>query len=384
MGNFSRSVEPFPDDGRDTGVMETTAAGESTTSAVPRDVNWTTSWWERATLSVLITWVAFGLAVDTRSHRESASIDSFFTRSHALAYAAGTACAVFLLFLARRRQAAGARGLRVFGSGLECAYLGLGVYVLGGIGDLIWHETFGVEQELKILFSPTHLLLLCAMLMLGFGPLRAAWMATDTTTDRARASPMAIRTFWPVALATGMLMAVLNVFFTYASPFERGIFTLELPLLLAQFEEVFHVSASMGVFIHTAVFFGLLLLVARRWSVPLGTFTLAFLVVFGSMYVYFDWKVERPAVALLLGGVACDLLNLALGYIRNPRLRFRALGFLAPVLFWSVYLLVTKAGDPITWSAEQWSGTIAWTGLLGLAMTVVLLPPVATPRGYLD
>jgi hypothetical protein len=376
--------------------METSPADRSITgrsaSAVPTSAQWTTSWWERATLSVLVTWVAFGLAVDTRSHRESASIDSFFTRSHALAYAAGTACAVFLLLLARRRQSAGAIGLRAIGSGLESAYLGLGVYVLGGIGDLLWHVNFGVEQELKILFSPTHLLLLCAMLMLGFGPVRAAWMSADqvnaetsVSTQRfSRSMLTGITRFWPVALATGMLMAVLNIFFTYASPFEQPIFTTQLPLLVSQFSEFFHVSASMGVFIHTVVLFGLMLLVARRWSLPLGSFTIAFLVLFGSMYVYFDWQVQRTAVAALLGGIACDLVNLGLQVIRNPRHRFRALGLFAPLVFWSVYLVVTKDGKPITWSAEQWSGTIAWTGLLGLALTVVLLPPKGSPRSHLD
>jgi hypothetical protein len=358
-------------------------------AAVQLTTNWTTSWWERATLSVLVTWVAFGLAVDTRSHRESASIDSFFTRSHALAYAAGTACAVFLLFLARRRQSAGAVGQRIIGSGLESAYLGLGVYVVGGIGDLFWHVNFGVEQELKILFSPTHLLLLTAMVMLGFGPVRAAWMSTDTQTadaPRPLSGPYltGLTKFWPVALATGMLMAVLNIFFTYASPFEQPIFTVEVPLLVSQFSSFLQVAASMGVFIHTVAFFGLMLLLARRWSLPLGSFTLAFLVVFGSMYVYFDWEVRRTAVAMLIGGVACDLVNLALSAIRNPRHRFRALGLIAPIVFWLVYLLVTKDGKAITWSAEQWSGTIAWSGLLGLALTVVLLPPKASPRSYLD
>lgn len=355
-------------------------------ASIPRNrsassrVEWVTNWWERAVLSVLVAWVAFGLAVDTRSHRESASIDSFFTRSHALAYAAGTACALFLLFLARRRQQAGGHGRRVFGSGLESAYLGLGVYVIGGVGDLFWHTNFGVEQELKILFSPTHLLLLCAMVMLGFGPIRAAWMDTDQPIHRLTG----LRSFWPVALAAGMLIAVLNIFFTYASPFERPIFTLELPLLLAQFEEVFHVSASMGVFIHTMILFGIMLLLARRWSLPLGSFTLAFLVMFGSMYVYFDWEVRRTAVAALLGGVACDIVQLFLATIPSHRLRFRLLGFVAPIAFWIVYLLTTRSGASITWSVEQWTGTILWTGLLGLAITVVLLPPTGQPGSYLD
>ena len=50
------------------------------------------------------------------------------------------------------------------------------LFGVGGILDLIWHVQFGIERELKILFSPTHLLLMTAMLLLCFGPVRAAWM----------------------------------------------------------------------------------------------------------------------------------------------------------------------------------------------------------------
>jgi hypothetical protein len=73
-----------------------------------------------------------------------------------------------------------------------------------------------------------------------------------------------------------------------------------------------------------------------------------------------------------------------LGAVRSVRLRYRLFGALAPVLFWTTYLLVTRNGAPITWSTEQWTGTIAWSGLLGLGLTVLLLPPRLTQRTWLD
>jgi hypothetical protein len=348
----------------------------------------TTVHWERAALALLVTVVTFGLAIDTQSHRQSDVIDTFFTQEHALGYAGSTACGVFLLYLVRRRQIAGLRGRDVIPLGLESAIAGLAVYVVGGIGDLSWHTAFGVEQELKILFSPTHLLLMCAMLMLAFGPIRSAWMSLDldgqNQVQNGRPSLGGMTKFWPLALAAGSMATVLNIFFTYASPFETSVFTVKIPLLFQQFGSFLQVSATLGIFVHTLVFFGIILVMLRRWPLPVGLITVMLAVPAAAMFVYFDWEYRTEITALLVGALAVDMLLFGLQFISSVRLRFRLFGALAPVLFWSLYLVVTKGSDPITWSNEQWTGTIAWSGLLGLALTVLLLPPRLSHQTYLD
>jgi hypothetical protein len=346
---------------------------------------------ERGLYSLLVFWLVVGLAVDTRSHRESANIDTFFTGSHALGYAAGTATSVYLLYLVRRYRPADAPSRWAsIPPGLEAAVAGIAMYLLGGIGDLIWHTVFGVEQELKILFSPTHLMLMAAMLMLAFGPIRAAWAADEPMANRWTG----LRTMWPQIIAAGCMAAVLNVFLTYASPYEQPIFTTEVPLLFQRFSQFLQISSTMAVYAHTLAFFGIMLLLARRWPLPFGAFTVALLVPAVSMYIYFDWEYRRSITALLLGAVACDLLNGLLNGLLgtvggladriSARIRFRLFAFLGPILFWSVYLLVTKQGRPITWSAEQWTGTIVWSGILGVGLSVLLLPPRSPQQTYLD
>jgi hypothetical protein len=359
-----------------------TRSGVATTSV-------TTAHWERAVLALLVTIVTFGLAIDTQSHRKSDVIDTFFTQEHALGYAGATACGVFLLYLVRRRQVAGLRGRNVIPLGLESAIAGLGVYVIGGIGDLSWHSAFGVEQELKILFSPTHLLLMSAMLMLAFGPIRSAWMSLDLGSAiqqqvSARPSLSGIVKFWPVALAAGSMATVLNIFFTYASPFETSVFTVKIPLLFQQFGSFLQVSATLGIFVHTLIFFGIVLLMLRRWPLPIGSISLMLAIPAAAMFVYFDWQYRKEITALLVGAIATDALLFLLQLLSSVRLRFRLFGGLAPLLFWSLYLMTTKGSDPITWSNEQWTGTIAWSGLLGLGLTVLLLPPRLNHPTYLD
>jgi hypothetical protein len=366
------------DDGRSGGV------------AVKPTTRTATAFVERAILSLLVLTVVFGLAVDTRSHRESDQIDSFFTRSHALAYAASSACAVFLLYLVRKQQTIGRKRFAAIPLGLESAIAGLGVYVLGGIGDMWWHTAYGVEQELKILFSPTHLLLMCAMLMLALGPIRSAWMADDPSTadDEQVNRWTGLSRMWPVALAAGCITAVLNIFFTYSSPFETAVFTTKVPALFGQFSQFLFTASTMAVFTHTVIFFGVMMLIMRRWELPLGSFLLAFAVPAFSMFVYFDWSYNRRITALLLGAVVCEIVNAALSLIRSShftaRIRFRVFAAITPPLFWATYLLVTKNGDPITWSREQWTGTIFWTGIIGLGLSVLFLPPRLNRPTYLD
>jgi len=329
---------------------------------------------ERATLSLLVAIVALGLAVDTRRHRTDASLDTFFTSAHALLYTGWLACAVFLLYVVRRRMVADGRSfIQAVPLGFEGSVVGALLFGVGGALDLIWHTQFGIERELKILFSPTHLLLMSAMLLMAFGPIRATWMVDE---------PARARSLWPVMLSAGALSSVLAVFFQYVSVFDRPVFTATLPALLG-LDQIVRTQSIVGLIVTTAVLFGPVLLVARRWALPLGSCTLAFGVVAAGNFIYTNFRPLRLTVVLIAGGVAADVL--AWGLRRcPPRLGFRLFGALAPLLLWSIYLVATVPGHPIKWSAELWTGAVAWSALVGLAITVLLLPPVGAPRSHLD
>ena len=329
---------------------------------------------ERATLSVLVAIVALGLAVDTRRHRTDTSLDTFFTSAHALLYTGWAACAVYLLYVVRKRMAGGGRSIiQAVPVGFEGAVVGAMLFGVGGALDLLWHTQFGIERELKILFSPTHLLLMSAMLLLAFGPIRATWMVDE---------PARARTMWPVMLSAGALSSVLAVFFQYVSVFDRPVFTVTLPALLG-LDEIVRTQSIVGLIITTAVLFGPVLLIARRWVLPLGACTLVFGVVAASNFIYTNFRPVRLTLVLIAGGVAADVL--AWGLRRcPPRLGFRLFGALAPLLLWSIYLLATVPGHAITWNTELWTGAVAWSALVGLAISVLLLPPVGTPHSHLD
>lgn len=329
---------------------------------------------ERSVLAVLVAVVAAGLAIDTRRHRTDRGLDTFFTSAHAVLYAGWLACAVYLLYVVRTRIARGARGIDAVPAGFGGAVVGALLFGVGGVGDLLWHTVFGIERQLKILFSPTHLFLMTAMLLLCFGAVRAAWLSDDAPS---------LRTLWPVVLSTGALCSVLIVFFQYVSPLDRAVFTTDVPVLLG-LDQVIRSQSIAGVIITTVLLFGPLLLLLRRWALPFGSCTIVISVVMASNFVFTNFKPVRITIAVMTGAVIIDLLSVALRRVAPPRIAFRVFGGLAPLLLWSTYVAVTVAHHQVTWSAEEWTGTLVWSSLVGLGLTVLLLPPRNAPASYLD
>jgi hypothetical protein len=56
-----------------------------------------------------------------------------------------------------RRRAAGYVGWRAVRAGYELATLGMLIFIVGGLGDMLWDRLLTIEANLEALFSPTHL-----------------------------------------------------------------------------------------------------------------------------------------------------------------------------------------------------------------------------------
>ena len=177
-----------------------------------------------------------------------------------------------------------------------------------------------------------------------------------------------------------ILVVAIIFFFSNSS----SISMLFSPPKLLGLEELIRVQAISGVIVFTLLFFGPLLLLARRFKLPPGAGTLAFAVPAVCNFIFTDFKVVRLSVAIVAGGVAVDAMLALTGRISAPRLSFRLSGALTPLAFWGTYLAVTLPGNSIEWPAELWTGTVAWSMLVGAAVTVTLLPPRDTPDSWTD
>ncbi len=256
--------------------------------------------------SLLATWLIAGLFVDGWAHRNLDGIETFFTPWHALFYSGFVAVAGWMVYLVRRHS-----GVPVgYGPGI----IGVGVFALGAVGDLIWHTIFGIETSLDALLSPTHLVLLTGILLILTSPIRSAW---HRPTARASSWGQIL----PALAGTTLVIGVLQFFFLYASGWTSGLpgvpYSPDGDELLASY-------GVLEIMISTAIMFGGVLALLKRYRPPPGSFVLVFGVV-GILMSALDgfvwpWEVLQMVVA----GAATDVLARSLDPDPEVPNRFRA------------------------------------------------------------
>ncbi|HLE96937.1 MAG TPA: hypothetical protein VI997_06150 [Candidatus Thermoplasmatota archaeon] len=311
-----------------------------------------------------------GLYLDGWAHAHRPGLESFFTPWHAVLYSGFGACAAVLAWAAWR-----ARGVP---DGRGASYAGAAVFVVGGVGDLLWHVAFGVEVSVEALVSPTHLLLATGMVLIVSSPLAAAL--------HRRAPRESWTSIAPALLCAALVLGLLTFFTQLAHPGARpwphvgnrppsGLVMLApgwpvLPSiadgLLA--EDVAKSYGLAAVLLQTLLLLAIVLPLARRVDVPPGGFTLVLgldgLLV-ALMRDHMGW-----AVAMLAAGVAAD------AFFRKvrpagSRARLAVFATLVPVGLWTFWLVALAAAGGVWWSVHMWAGTVAASGLLGWGAAVV-------------
>jgi len=322
------------------------------------------SWRVDAVTMLLSTWLLSGVVVDGWAHNNLAALETFFTPWHALFYSGFLATAGWILAIAARTRAAGPHGLAALPAGYDLAVAGVVVFAVGGIGDLLWHTIFGIEQDVQALFSPTHLLLFAGMALIMSTPLRAAW------SDPAGEATPGYRRFLPVVASATLTTVLVAFFFMYWAAFIQMVGADYL-------DEYSHalLDGVASVLATNLILLAPLLLLARRWRLPFGTATTIYSsvgVLIGAVDAFHH---RAMLVAAVVAGLVVDgLLHVLEPSAGRPR-RFWAAGALVPLATWSVYFAAVARTAGIGWSAELWTGTIAWACLLGLVLSVLMLPP---------
>ncbi len=308
---------------------------------------------EEGAVAVFGTWMITGLFLDGWAH-EVNKPETFFSPWHAVLYSGFGAAVLWFMWHDRRSsltniQVGGLDGVTT---------VGLVLFVVGAVGDGIWHEIFGIEVDLEALLSPTHLLLLIGGFLMVTAPLRAAW------NDTSEVAPTWSR-FWPQALSLTLAVALISFFTMYVSAFEApaGVHAVAD----AGLNEEMQVQDLLGVLVTNLLLIGAVLHVSRRWRTPRGTFTMLFggvafavtgLEAFDALYL---------VVPALLAGAVADALS-----GRVPRL---VLGGVVPAVLWAGYFAAVEVFDGLTWTPELWLGAIVLCAVAG-----VLLARLTTPR----
>src|SRR5215472_3414448 len=250
---------------------------------------------------LLSAWWVGGIFLDGWAHSHLPQLETFFTPWHAVLYSGFLVVAMFLLATAVRNHAQGYSWEHVMPRGYELSLLGVGVFAVGGILDLLWHLFFGIERGMAALLSPTHLILALGTVLAVSGPLRAAWQRPVARRQET------LFKLLPSILSLTYVLAgftFFTLFTQYANPIihpqaDKQTDSVELWLV--------------SILLQTAVFMGVALFALSRWQLPLGTFAILYLLNNTLAITQSDIShILVVALFSLLTGALVDLLYKAL------------------------------------------------------------------------
>ncbi|MFC0006542.1 hypothetical protein [Micromonospora siamensis] len=299
------------------------------------------------------------------------TLEGFFTPWHGLLYAGFTATAAWTFWLAYGRRDTAPRWWRDgWPRGYRLGALGVVLFGVGGLADMVWHETLGVEVGLDAAFSPSHMLLDTGAVLLLTSPLRSWWAGGE---GGARAATGV------ASLALGAMAS--TILLTHSHAFRTSTPTRPLG------PEVYPPLTILGVdaYLVTTVALGVPFLLAFRRRATIGT---AAAVVAGpALFCLVMFEFPRlqvwAAAGAVLGAVLADLVLARLDAVRGPdaSLRLPLAGAAFAALVWGGHLLGLALADGVRWTPELWTGIITLTAIEGALLGGLAARPAAPGRG---
>jgi hypothetical protein len=327
--------------------------------------------------------LAAGFLLDSWAHLHI-PIETFFTPYHAIFYSAMVAGAVILATAAWRNRALGYRGKDVLPAAYQSALWGVPVFFAGGIGDLIWHTFFGVEDRIEAVTSPTHLIIGLGVLLVTGAPIRSAL--------QQRATLRTLRAQLPLIFALATWLEFIHLGTAYG--FDPGAARAYAPPQAAAYGTdyftntallLFHEGTGMAVIIvQTLVMMGIAIWMVARFALRPGALTIFF--VLGNGMIAAALANDSPLLGTVLAmsvaaGIAGDLIVAR----RHPSpanpAAFGAFGAIVPGVYYGTYFLVTGVTGGFWWSWALTLGAIVWAMLCGVGLTLIAgnaAPPPAT------
>jgi hypothetical protein len=306
-----------------------------------------------------------GLLADAWAHSNIVdTIESFFTPWHGLLYGGFFATAIWTFWLGlRRRGAAPRRWRESWPAGYALGAMGAIGFLAGGLLDMIWHSIFGIEVNLEIAFSPSHLLLSFSGLFLLTSPVRS-WWATGEGGLRAAAGVL--------SLALGTVFG--SILLTTFSAFRSAAPTLDYDHVR---DSAGDLAARLGIasYLITTLVLVVPLLLAHQRRPTRGTASalVAISSLFACAVLELPINLTVAAGGAIIGAVLTDLALRRLDTVRgyDAALRLPIAGALFATLVWSGHLLGLHLADGLRWPAELVTGSVAFTAAIAIALGIL-------------
>ncbi len=309
---------------------------------------------------LLTSWFIGGVHLDGWAHAHIPQLESFFTPWHAALYSGYLACAIAIVGAVAINCQRGYNWREAIPAGYELSLVGIPLFLIGGIADMIWHILFGIEKSTDALLSPTHLLLAFSGVMIVSGPFRAAWHHPDKGLKSSWA------TLFPMIISFIAIYSFFTFFTEYAHPF------VHVKLVTQASTNIQQTLGLAGILLQSGIMMGFLLLLVKRWQPPFGALTLILTVNIALTCVFSDQYRLLPAA--FVSGFIADLLIRFLNPSLQRPIALRLFAFFTPMTLYLCYFAELIALDGITWSIHFWIGSCVLAGIVGLVLSHLATP----------
>ena len=357
------------------------------------------TWAEDAVTIALAAYTLVALFWDGLRHNNLTGVDNFWSPPHIAMYLGLTAVGVWIAVVLLRYQ----KGLddldwSAVPRGYGLAFIALPLAALAGPADFIWHEAYGFENQIDSTFSPPHQGLFYAGALLATITAASAWQKRDIVAP-------SLKEHLPTAFSVTSLVAVMLFVIHQIVPFYGGgvaatqafqddiasradafspgadaVHTEGLSRALTHYGDAafpyyfFSTQASVaGILLFTIALMGAVLLMRRRWRLPVGTLTITFTFMALLWPMLSEYREAELIPVLVLAGVFGDVLVARLG---EGVARIRLFAALLPLALWSLFFLcIALFQGGLGWEPTLWFGLLVTTAGLGFAMSLLVFPP---------
>ncbi len=342
-----------------------------------------------AVMVVLVYWWLIGTYLDGFAHNSGLVDSSFFTPYHAVLYSGVAVIGLALGITQIRNIQKGYAWQSALPGGYMPALLGVGIFAVGGVFDLVWHTLFGVEGNIQALLSPSHTILAIGAFLFASAPLRAAWGRHETSKWR---------TLLPAILSLTATFSILTFFTQYANFANRPHILVNLPAgyiaysptLVSEAQDSFYFSlyGIMSLVIPSILSIGIILMALRRWALPVGTITLITSINTALMLwlkLHSASQFWPALLAVPLGGLLADLFLWRFTPITDRPTALRWFAFTVPFVTSLTYLLILNTfGNGLWWQIHMWLGAPFVGGIAGLFLSYLSVPSAIPKQNALD
>ena len=321
---------------------------------------------ERWVLLAASAWLVIGLQLDAYAHATTPELETFWTPWHGILYSGIAASGFTLLWIMRSRLP----GIPTYQSvlalpnALRLPLAGMAFLLVGGGVDTLWHNIWGIERDMEIFVSPSHEFIILGMVLVAMGP--ALMLATGP--ERVLSPGGALL----VGISTLFTVLPVHIYSLHATAIGFRHLGSDLDPI-----PVFSPDAQLihGYIVSTILLLLPLIVIGRRWPLPIGLPSVLVSLVAVFMHLMFDsQRAWWPALTLAVAAIALEVvLRAATPFVRlSANARWILFGLLTPPAAWGAVLLVGKIQTGSTgFNIHVVTGLLTMTALTGVGTVLV-------------